>query len=116
MNTDDIETIKQQIAETEQTAAQLRAELESRRQAAKPQVIAEIRARMGEYGISADELGKRQRVKKAASAEISGGYRDIETGQIYTGKGKRPTWLNERLAQTGLEIGAYREQFMMRVQ
>ena len=115
MNTDDIETIKQQIAETEQTAAQLRAELESRRQAAKPQVIAEIRARMGEYGISADELGKSRRVKKAASAKI-GGYRDLETGQIYTGKGKRPAWLIERLAQTGLEIGAYREQFMMRVQ
>ena len=64
MSTDDIETIKQQIAETEQTAAQLRAELETRRQAAKASVIEEIRARMGEYGISADELGKSRRVKK----------------------------------------------------
>jgi DNA-binding protein H-NS len=114
MSTDDIETIKQQIAETEQTAAQLRAELETRRQAAKAQVIEEIRARMAEYGISVDELRKK-RAKKAARAEI-GGYRDIETGQIYTGKGKRPAWLNERLTQTGLEIGAYREQFMTRVQ
>jgi DNA-binding protein H-NS len=114
LSTDDIETIKAQIEETEQTAAQLRAELESRRQAAKSQVIEEIRARMAEYGISADELGKK-RVKKAARAEI-GGYRDIETGQVYTGKGKRPTWLNARLAQTGLEIGAYREQYMARVQ
>jgi DNA-binding protein H-NS len=111
----EIESIKAQIEETEQTAAQLRTELEARRQAAKASVIEEIRARMAEYGISADELGKKRHGKKAARAEI-GGYRDIETGQVYTGKGKRPTWLNARLAQTGLEIGAYREQYMARVQ
>lgn len=113
----EIESIKAQIEETEQTAAQLRAELDARRQAAKASVIDEIRARMAEYGISLEELGKKQRGKRA-SAETGAisGFRDIETGQIYTGKGKRPAWLNERLAQTGLDIGAYREQFMQRVQ
>lgn len=117
MSSDDIESIKAQIAETEQTAAQLRAELEARRQAAKASVIEEIRARMAEYGISVDDLGKKRHGKSASAktGEISG-FRDIETGLLYSGKGKRPAWLNDRLAQTGLDIGAYREQFMQRVQ
>lgn len=111
----DIAFIQAQIAEAEQQAAALRAELESRRQAARAGVIEEIKARMDEYGISADELGKRRRGKRTVSVE-TGGYRDNETGQIYSGKGKRPAWLNIRLAQTGLQIEQYREQFMQRVQ
>ena len=82
-------------------------------------VIAEIIKSMREYGITHEEItaaygsGRKTRVAKKAAAVAAGKpvaakYRNVETGDTWSGRGKPPRWLSEAEA-----AGKTRESFLI---
>jgi len=63
-------------------------------------VMADIKAKMAEYGITLQDLGAggRRRARPRASVGQAK-YRNPATGETWTGKGRKPGWLVEALAQ-----------------
>lgn len=100
------EAIKKQIARLE---AQAKA-LESARDSKKAKSIERVKALMKKLGVSAQDLaaagpraksavkGRRRAAPKAAST-VAPKYRDPDTGATWTGRGRPPVWLAQKLAQ-----------------
>ncbi len=97
--------IVQKISELQKQAEEIKA----REQAA---VIADIREKIEQYGLTADDLGfggKAPAGKKAtASRKVPVRYRD-SAGNTWTGRGKRPGWLTQAIA-SGKKV----EDFLIR--
>jgi len=71
-------------------------------------VVAEIQARMKEFGITLDDL--KGGVKKAkARAAVAAKYRNPVTGESWSGRGRTPKWLAEELAK-----GRTKEAFLIK--
>jgi len=86
--------------EIQNQIAALQKEAEEARKQEIASVIAEIKAKMAEYGITVDDLGSAARGrgrKKAASGVAK--YRNPATGEQWTGKGRKPGWLVQALEQ-----------------
>ncbi len=67
---------------------------EKMREAEVQKAIEEIRQKMAEYGISVQDLGGGRRGRKAgASGVVKPKYRNPETGDTWTGRGKPPRWI-----------------------
>lgn len=63
-------------------------------------VVAEIKAKMVEYGITLEELESSVRGKGRKKASVGvPQYRNPDTGQEWTGKGRKPGWLVQALQQ-----------------
>jgi DNA-binding protein H-NS len=85
---------------------QLTKEAEKARQAEVASVVADIRAKMAEYGITLNDIaGKaggtgRKGRKRApfAGTKAPPKYRG-SNGQVWSGRGRRPGWLQEELAK-----------------
>jgi DNA-binding protein H-NS len=64
------------------------------------QAIADIKEKVAEYGITAEELGftsKRPAGRKAGPAAVSvPKYRNPKTGETWSGRGRAPGWLAGR--------------------
>jgi DNA-binding protein H-NS len=63
-------------------------------------VVAEIQAKMKEYGISIDDLkpgARKSKTRGPAAAK----YRNPATGESWSGRGRAPKWLAEELARGG---------------
>lgn len=100
------EAIKKQIARLE---AQAKA-LESARDSKKARSVERVKALMKKLGVSAQDLaavnpraksavkGRRRAAPKATSA-VAPKYRDPDTGATWTGRGRPPVWLAQKLAQ-----------------
>ncbi|WER49757.1 H-NS histone family protein [Cupriavidus sp. WKF15] len=85
--------IVQKINELQKQAEEIKA----REQAA---VIADIREKIDQYGLTAEDLGfgvKTLVGKKATNRKVPVRYRD-SAGNTWTGRGKRPGWLTQALA------------------
>jgi DNA-binding protein H-NS len=71
------------------------------------QAIAEIKQKVAEYDLTAEELGfttPRKPGRKAASASTSvAKYRNPKTGETWSGRGRSPGWL----------VGKNRERFLI---
>ncbi|AOY95299.1 endonuclease [Cupriavidus sp. USMAA2-4] len=82
-------------------------EIKAREQAA---VIADIRQKIEQYGLTADDLGfgAKPVAGKKASRKVPVRYRD-NAGNTWTGRGKRPGWLTQALA-----AGKQVEDFLIR--
>ena len=92
-------------AELQAQIAQLTAQAEAARKSELAGVIAEIKQKMAEYGITLADLGgKRTHPNKGTPAPIK--YRHPVTGQTWTGRGKHPRWLAAEIA-AGKEITAF---------
>ena len=83
----------------------LEREIERTKQQGRADAIAQIRALMSEYGLSATDLtGKSGKASKGKSAKgKSGGkvpakYRDSSSGETWSGRGLQPRWLKAALA------------------
>ena len=69
------------------------------------QVIADIKQKVAEYDLTAEELGftsQRKPARKAASTPIAR-YRNPKTGETWSGRGRSPGWL----------AGKNRERFLI---
>jgi len=88
-------------------AEDLMRQAEAARKAETAAVIAEIKARMVEYGITLAHLGGA--AKKASSrAAVATKYRNASTGETWSGRGRPPHWLTAELAK-----GRTREEFLV---
>ncbi|MFL9931347.1 H-NS histone family protein [Paraburkholderia sp. RL18-103-BIB-C] len=59
------------------------------------QAIADIKQKVAEYDLTAEELGfttGRKPARKAASTSIAR-YRNPKTGETWSGRGRSPSWL-----------------------
>lgn len=62
--------------------------------------IAEIHAKMNEYGISPEDLGfgagAKRKLPKATRRPVAPKYRNNATGETWSGRGKPPKWMAGR--------------------
>ncbi len=61
-------------------------------------VVAEIRAKMKEYGISVADL-KGGTKKPKSRGVVAAKYRNPVTGESWSGRGRAPKWLAEELSK-----------------
>lgn len=80
---------------------------ETARRAEIAAVVAEIQARMKEYGITLDDL--KGGAKKAKSrSDVAAKYRNPATGESWSGRGRAPRWMADELAK-----GRVRDEFLV---
>ncbi|MGN6387958.1 MAG: H-NS histone family protein [Burkholderiaceae bacterium] len=75
---------------------QLQKRAEEARQKEIDQVVAEIKAKMEEYGLSVDDLQhtqKKRGARKAGTSTVAPKYRNEATGESWSGRGKPPKWI-----------------------
>ncbi len=118
--------------ELKQQAEDLMRQAEAARKSEIGAAIADIKAKMAAYGITLDDLGGKSKAargrkpnggKAAAKAAkpakatakpakarkpVAVKYRNAETGETWTGRGKPPTWLKAQEA-----AGRKREEFLV---
>ena len=96
-------TYKELLSQIEQ----LKDEAEEARQAEVAAGIAEIRQRMAELGITVDDLtgGKRFLRRRAVAPSGTVKYRNPQTGQTWSGKGRRPAWIVEAADAEAFRVG-----------
>jgi DNA-binding protein H-NS len=78
-------------AEIQEQIAQLQKEAEQLRKSELASVIAEVKEKMAQYGLTLDDL---KGVKKAkGTSTVAAKYRDPITGAEWTGRGRAPLWI-----------------------
>ncbi|NBS81547.1 MAG: H-NS histone family protein [Betaproteobacteria bacterium] len=94
--------------------------LEASRDSKKNKAVSQVTALMKKLGITVEDLpktnakpaksGQNRKVKQSPKTRgpVAPKYRDPETGQTWTGRGKPPVWLSARLAQ-----GRNKEEFLL---
>lgn len=83
---------------------ELQEKAEKVRQAEIAKVIADIRAKIEEYGITEADLFTGRKGRGAIAATVKPKYRNPSTGETWTGRGKPPKWIS----------GKDKEQFVLK--
>jgi DNA-binding protein H-NS len=81
---------------------------EAARRAEIASVVAEIQARMKEYGISIDDLKGGAKKGKSRGA-VAAKYYNPATGDSWSGRGRAPKWLADAMAK-----GQSKEAFLIK--
>ena len=83
--------------------AQVKKDAEAQRRSELSGVIAQIRDMMKQHGITAADLGGGRGRSKSATAGVKGEirYANPAGGKGWTGKGRKPAWVVDALAQGG---------------
>jgi DNA-binding protein H-NS len=76
----------------------LNVQIAEMQQAQRAEALAEIRARMREYQISVEDLASSGRSAQLDKPKSAPKYRNPETGKTWSGRGKRPQWIHDALA------------------
>lgn len=98
-----------QKAALEKQQAALEKQLEEARNAERAEVITQIRNLMSQHGLTVADLGAKWGVGKPTKAGSGAGrkvapkYRNVTTGETWTGRGLQPKWVKEALA-TGKKL------------
>ncbi|MDD2744698.1 MAG: H-NS histone family protein [Rhodocyclaceae bacterium] len=89
------------LDELEAQQAELTRRIEQKKKEERTKVLAMVRQEVLRFGLTADEImpGK----KKRESAAVPVKYRNQETGETWTGRGRVPNWL----------AGLDKEQFLI---
>jgi DNA-binding protein H-NS len=60
-------------------------------------VVAEIRTKIAEYDLTIQDLGLSAKIKKRskAASNLLPKYRNWETGETWSGRGKAPKWIGK---------------------
>ncbi|HEX3381858.1 MAG TPA: H-NS histone family protein [Paraburkholderia sp.] len=95
-----------QYADLKAQIAKLQAQAEEARRTEIDNVVADIRQKIAEYGLTAQDLGfavaaKRGRPPK--KAPLPAKYQDPKSGNTWSGRGKPPKWI----------VGKNRERFLI---
>lgn len=86
----------------------LKQQAEAQRKAEMAAVIADIRAKMEEYGITLADLTPRRGGAATKGSTVAPKYRNAQTGETWSGRGKMPRWL-----QKEIESGKSKESFLI---
>lgn len=70
----------------------LEAQIEAARKQEVNDVLAKIRGLVQDYGLTAEDVFTTRRVSSAVAPK----YRNPETGDTWTGRGKPPTWIRDK--------------------
>ncbi len=90
-----------------QQAKALMEQAENVRKAELAGVIADIKAKMKEYGITTADLGAAQQKKKVGGSEKVAKYRG-PSGELWAGgSGRKPQWVRDVIAKGG-DVEQYR--------
>ena len=98
------------MASYKQLTAQLNKlhqEVAAAREKEVAQAIADIKQKIAEYDVTAEELGftsPRKQARKGASTSVAR-YRNPKTGETWSGRGRSPGWI----------AGKNRERFLIEV-
>ncbi len=97
-------------AELSTEIARLTRQADVARASERTAVIAAIKAQMAEYGITTADLRRDQhgRAAKRTGSVPRKKYRHPETGQTWSGRGKRPAWI-----VAAVEAGSRIEEFLV---
>lgn len=76
----------------------LNVQIEEMQKALQAEALSEIRARMLEYQISVEDLASTGRSVQREKSKSAPKYRNPETGKTWSGRGKRPQWIHDALA------------------
>lgn len=98
-------------AELMQQAQELIRQAEELRQGERDEAIAKVREIVAQYDLTMDDIqGAKGRAAKAGKAvnKVAPKYMDKATGATWTGRGKRPTWLNDHV-----NAGRSQEEFLI---
>lgn len=85
-----------QYAELKAQIAKLQAQADEARRNEVAAVIAEIKQKIAEFGLSAGDLGYAEGVKRGRppkKAPLPPKYQDPKSGATWSGRGKRPKWI-----------------------
>lgn len=80
-------------ADYQKQIAELKAAAERTRKDEISKACADIKAIMDEYGITLADLSSTQKTVRKASKPVEIKYRNNETGETWTGRGRAPRWL-----------------------
>ena len=94
--------------ELQREISRLMQQAEDARKAEIRAVIADIKAKMHEYGITVADLGSSGRSSRAKGMTVAAKYRNRATGEAWTGRGKMPRWL-----QAEVNAGRRKEDFLI---
>ena len=94
--------------ELQREISRLMQQAEDARKAEIRAVIADIKAKMIEYGINAADLGSSGRGSRSKGMTVAAKYRHPRTGETWTGRGKMPKWL-----QAEVNSGKRKEDFLI---
>ena len=94
--------------ELQREIARLMQQAEAVRKAEIRAVIDDIKAKMSEYGITAADLGSAGRSSRAKGTTVAAKYKNVATGETWTGRGKMPRWL-----QAAVNSGKRKEDFLI---
>lgn len=86
----------------------LKQQAEVQRKAEISAVVSDIRAKMDEYGITLADLGSRRGGVSSKGSTVAPKYRNAQTGETWTGRGKMPRWL-----QSAVDGGKSKESFLI---
>ena len=95
-----------QYADLKAQIARLQAQADEARRTEVVNVIAEIRHKIVEYGLTAQDLGfaeSARRGRPPRKAPLPPRYQDPKTGSTWSGRGKPPKWI----------AGKNRERFLI---
>ncbi|MHA7834108.1 MAG: H-NS histone family protein [Algiphilus sp.] len=89
----------------------LKAQAEEERQREIANVVADIKEKMAQYGITPADLGFSggKASKSANKGVVAHKYRDPATGKTWTGRGRAPRWVKE-----AEERGVKRDTFLIK--
>ena len=95
-----IDLSKLSIPELEDLAKELQTEIVNRKEAEKQRVLDQIRELAGSIGMTPEELLRHGKGRgPAAAAPVAAKYRHPDDPSLtWSGRGKRPTWVNDALA------------------
>ena len=87
-----------QYSELKAQIAKLEAQASEARRTEVGNIIAEIRQKIAEYGLSAHDLGfvhasRRGRPAKKMALPLPPKYQDPKSGSTWSGRGKPPKWI-----------------------
>lgn len=71
----------------------LQEQAEKARQMELANAIADIKAKMQEYGITVDDLTESRKKSEKRTQSVEPKYRDPASGETWSGRGKAPKWI-----------------------
>ncbi len=97
-------TLKELLAQKEAIEQQIEQTKKSERGAA----VNKVRAMMAEYGLTVADLGGKSagKSKSGGTGKVPAKYRNVSTGESWSGRGLQPRWLKAALA-SGKKLGDF---------
>jgi len=90
--------------------AELERQISAATKASRGEAIAQVRTLMAQHGLTPADLTTAQKHGKGAQtgsrSKVAPKYRHPETGATWTGRGLKPRWLAEQLAN-GKQVGDF---------